>query len=200
MSTFAIAALHPAHVAVAVARIDAVVCVRATQVDEPGVDVSLRLWTPVGVRVDVLRELSPAGADLLDRAVALDERTLQSPAGHWIDGTHEYEIAIAVALREAGDEMLVARVSVVVAGRVEGQAPIAVTWTYDERLLASARAASDSTRGSQELPTGPSPQPRHTRADAPAGVSPCPGCGLEPEDGDHYCEGCGRLLAAAPRR
>ena len=199
MSTFALAALHPAHVPVAATGIEAVVRVRASGVGEGGVDVALRLWTPVGVHVGVLRELSPASEELLGRALALDERTLQCPAGHWTNGAHEYELALALPPRENGDEMLAARIGVIVAGRVEGQAPIAVTWTRDERLLASARVtSSESTRGSQELPTGPSPQPRHTPAGEHVAAAPCPGCGLEPQNGDRYCEACGRELGAAP--
>jgi hypothetical protein len=198
VSAFALAALHPAHVPVAAAGVDAVLRVRASGLAEDGVDVSLRLWTPIGVRVGVLRELSPV-SDLLGRATALDERTLQCPAGRWTDGAHEYELALALPPRADGDEMLAARIGVVVAGRVEGQAPIAVTWTRDERLLASARVtSSDSTRGSQELPTGPSPQPRHTASGERAAAAPCSGCGLEPQDGDRYCEACGRELGAAP--
>jgi hypothetical protein len=199
VSSFALAALHPAHVPVAAAGVDAVVRVRAAGVGEDGVDVALRLWTPIGVHVGVLRELSPASADLLGRAIALDERTLQYPAGRWTDGAREYELALALPPRANGDEMLAARIGVVVAGRVEGQAPIAVSWTRDERLLASARVtSSESTRGSQELPTGPSPQPRHTSAGEQVAAARCSGCGLEPQDGDRYCEACGRELGAAP--
>jgi hypothetical protein len=143
--------------------------------------------------------------DLRCAAVALDERTIEYPAGRWTDGSREYGLSVALSPRAAGDEMLAARVGVVVDGELAGGARITVAWVDDERPTApSTGSASHAARSpvvtaEEELPTGMSPQPRHTRVDE-SYAQPCVDCGLRPADGDRFCEGCGRdLVAGRPR-
>jgi hypothetical protein len=204
VSAFAVTALYDAHLPLGAAGVDAVVRVTASGLGAPGVDASLRLWTPHGATLAVLRERSPASGDL-HGATRLDERTVEYPAGRWTDGPREYELAVALAPRGAGDEMLAARFGVAVGGEVVARAPIAVTWTYDERPTApstggAARSARSRLVTADELPTGPSPEPRHRLVDEPHAGEPCDGCGLHPADGDRYCEGCGRELGLDARR
>ena len=180
MTAFDVAARHSAHLPVDVSTVEATVRVRAAPIDEPGADVALRLWTPRGARVAVWREAAPATSDLRDRAIRLDEQTIECPAGRWTGGAREYELAVVVPPCEAGDELLAARLGVVVGGAVVARALIAVV-----RVDAAVAAAA-------ELPTG---LPRHTVAPGALGGGPCPGCGLQPRDGDRFCEACGRELA-----
>jgi len=205
VSAFAVTELHNAHLPVGASTVEAVVWIRASGIDEPGVDVSLRLWTPLGATVAVLREVSPATGDLRDAGVRLDDRTVEHAAGRWTDGAWAYELAVALPARGAGDEMLAAQFVVAVAGEIVGRAPIVVAWTDDERLIAaSAGSAAESTPtaavAATERPTGPSPRPRHTLADEPLAGEPCPGCGLRPADVDRFCEACGRELAGGRGR
>jgi hypothetical protein len=200
VSAFAVTALYDAHLPVGASGVDAGVRIAVSGVGDPGVVASLRLWTPLGATVAVLRERSPAAGDLRS-AIRLDDRTVEYPAGLWADGSREYELAVALPPREAGDERLAARFAVVVGGEIVGGAPIAVTWADDERLTvpstgSAARSARRRVVTAAELPTGPSPQPRHTLADEPHAAEPCAGCGLHPADGDRFCEGCGRELVA----
>ena len=182
MTALRLTAQYDAHVPVDAPAVAAPVRIRAAAIDEPGVDAWLRLWTPRGATVQVLREVSPAPGDLLGGAVRLDALTVQCPAGRWTGEAREYELAVALAPRDAGDELLVARLGVVVGGEVVARALIAVV-SVDADVAAAA-----------ELPTGWSPQaPQAVAAGRPAD-GPCPGCGLRPADGDRFCEACGREL------
>jgi hypothetical protein len=197
VTAFAVTAAYDAHLPLGASSVTAIVRAMASAIGESGVEVSLRLWTPLGVMVSVLREISPTTRDLRDGAVRLDDRTVEYPAGRWADGAREYELALALPARRAGDEMLAARVGVAVAEEVVARAQIAVAWTDDERLLAGRDGfAAEPTIAAGELPTGLSPRPRHTFVGEPADGEPCPKCGLSPADGDRFCEGCGQQLVA----
>ena len=195
MSAFAVAAFHDELLALGSGRVDAVVWVRPAQLAPDGSDVTLRIWTPRGASVALLREVAPATADLRPAAVALDEHTTEFAAGRWTDCPHEYELAVVLAPRADGDRMLVARVEVVSGGEVAGCAAIAVTWTGEQRPHGDA--GDDGGPDDDDLPTGRSPQPRHIADERGHAGDPCPGCGEQTAHGDNFCESCGRALAPA---
>ena len=192
MSPFAVAAFHDALLAVGADRVDAVVWVRPADLGD-GADVSLRVWAPLGASVAVLREVAPGSSDLLGGAVRIDERTVELAAGRWTDAAREYELGVALAPRADGERMLAARVQVVAGGEVAGSAAVEVTWT-DAAAPATATGASGRSGGAADLPTGRSPEPRHTSAGAGHAGQPCPDCSEATVLGDRYCEGCGREL------
>jgi hypothetical protein len=247
MSVFAVAAFHDTLLPADATGVDAVVWIRPAGLGEDGAQVSLRVWTPVGASLAVLREVAPGAADLLADGARRDKRTVEYPAGRWTDGAYEYELGVTLPERGDGDEMLAARVEVVIDGEVAGRAAVAVIWTADADRLAAPREtavavlrdgagaragdrAGDGARESEDnragdgaresegdragdgaregegagpgmganadLPTGPSPEPRHTLAHAAHAGDPCPGCGEQTAEGDRFCEGCGNELAA----
>jgi hypothetical protein len=204
VSALGVAATYDPHLPVGARDVHAIVRVRASELGAPGADASLRLWTPLGATVVALREVAPGSEDLRGGAIRLDDRTVQYAAGRWLDGAREYELAIALPARRAGDEMLAARFSVVIDDEVAGRAPIVVAWTDDERLIAATGRPARSTRAgaaaAADLPTGPSPRPRHTLADRSSAARPCPVCELQAADGDRFCERCGHELAAVRNR
>jgi hypothetical protein len=195
MSAFAVAAFHHALLTVGADRVDVVVWVRPAGLGEDGTDVSLRVWTPVGASVELLREVAPGAADLLGGAARLDERTLEFAAGRWTCGAREYELGVALTPRAEGERMLAARVQVVAGGEVAGGAAVAVTWS--DAAPGTATCASGRSGAAADLPTGRSPQPRHTGAGPGQAGERCPGCSEPTAFGDCYCEGCGRELAGA---
>jgi hypothetical protein len=203
MSEFSVSAIHPSHVLVGAApEVQAIVRVRVSGLGGAGVDVSLRLWTPSGATVTMLAERRPARHDLRDRAVRFDARTVAYAAGRWEDGTREYELAIELPTGRVGDEILAARLAVSLHRGVVGEAPIAVTWTDDEALAATRRADGHGPAAPSaiaELPTGPSPTPRHAPDVAAGGTSHCPVCDLRAVEGDRFCERCGQALGIAQK-
>lgn len=184
MSAFAIVALHDARLPCGASAVDATIRLSAAKVDDPGgVDLALRVWTPVGATVAILRELAPGCGDLTPGARA-SERLVDHPAGRWHGETRDYTLAVALAPGIAGDELLAARLAVVVAGEVVARTQIVVTWSDDE-----------PTGSATEQPTGASPEPRHMRDAAPEDA-PCPSCRAPVCEGDRFCEACGAVLTA----
>jgi hypothetical protein len=97
-------------------------------------DVALRLWTPLGATVAFVKQVAPALEDLTDRARPVDPRSADYPTGAWGDESRDYHVCIRVQAREAGEEMLAGRLSLVVDGEAVSQALIRAVWTDDERL------------------------------------------------------------------
>ncbi len=206
MSPFAVAAFHDPTLPFGARAVEAVVWIQAAGLGAAGADVALTLWTPTGAEIAALREVTPATADRLASCVRVDEQTVRLDSGCWPDGVHEFELAVTLPAREPGDEMLAARVGVLAGGEHVAGALIAVTWTPaapgEPGGAASFRAAEDQEPGtvavaSADLPTGASPEPRHTDTGEGRGApGPCANCGELPADGDRFCEACGRELAA----
>ena len=190
MSAFAVAAFHDARLPVGAARLDAVVWVRAEGIDEA--DVVLRVWTPLGAALATLRELVPGTGDLLAGAVAVNERTVEVPAGRWTAGVREYELAVDLPPCRSGDELLAARVAVVAGGAIAGRAQLAVSWCDAVAPQDAAQAEADVAGA--DLPTGRSQRPPAAIGTDEA-CAPCPGCGAPRDADDAYCEACGRELA-----
>jgi len=202
MSAFCVGATHQTHVMVGPqSSVRAIIHVVASGLDEDGLDVSLRLWIPLGVMLVVLRERAPTTTELRGRATALDDRTVQYSAGRWRDGAREYELEIALPAGRVGDQLLAARLDVVAGSEVAARSPIILTWTDDERLLGASRQATIPTGADAiaELPTGPSPKPRHTLTDESPVAGTCPACDLRGSDGDRFCERCGHSLAVTQK-
>ena len=105
-------------------------------------NVSLRLWTPQGAAVAFVRQVAPSIEELTGRAAPLNALTADYPTATWGAEARDYHVCIDVAPREAGEEMLAARVSLVEGDEVLGQALIKATWTPDQEL---------STRISREV-------------------------------------------------
>jgi hypothetical protein len=96
--------------------------------------VSLRLWTPQGAQVAFLRQVAPTIEDLTDRARQVDALTVEYPTGAWGDEARDYHLCVRVQPRELGDEMLAARVSLMVDDQAVSQGLVRAIWTDDQQL------------------------------------------------------------------
>jgi von Willebrand factor type A C-terminal domain/von Willebrand factor type A domain len=97
-------------------------------------EVALRLWSPQGAEVAFVKQVAPAIEDLTARALQVDALTHDYPTGAWGGEARDYHVCIRVRAREAGDEVLAGRLSLVVDGNVVSQALIRAVWTDDEQL------------------------------------------------------------------
>lgn len=197
MSAFCVGATHQTHALTgAPSNVRAIVHVVASDLGADGADVWLRLWTAHRVTLVV-----PTPEELRDRATALDDQTVEYPAGRWQDGARDLELEIALPAGRAGDQILAATLEIVADGEVAARAPIILSWTDDERLFGAAcrpvlPAGADQIA---ELPTGPSPKPRHTVGDQSPVAESCPACNLRASHGDRFCERCGHELAVTQK-
>lgn len=105
-------------------------------------NIALRLWTPQGAGVAFVRQVAPTIEELTDRAVSVNELTAEYPTATWGAEARDYHVCINVPPREAGEEMLAGRVSLLEGDQVLGQALVKATWTQDQQL---------STRISREV-------------------------------------------------
>ena len=79
-------------------------------------------------------EPAPAIEDLTPKPEAPAALTLDYPTGAWGEESRDYHLCINVAPRQVGEEMLAARVSLVVGDEVISQALIKAHWTDDQQL------------------------------------------------------------------
>ncbi|HTU85811.1 MAG TPA: VWA domain-containing protein [Solirubrobacteraceae bacterium] len=97
-------------------------------------NVSLRLWIPQGAGVAFVRQVAPTIEDLTGRAVQVNALTADYPTATWGGETRDYHICINVPARDAGEEMLAGRVTLLEGDRSLGQALLRAIWTADEQL------------------------------------------------------------------
>ncbi|HYR61353.1 MAG TPA: VWA domain-containing protein [Actinomycetota bacterium] len=114
-------------------------------------DVNIRLWTPQGASISFVKQVAPDLLDLTDRRVTLNPLSGDYPTGAWGDESRDYHFAVAVNPGNVGDEMLAARVSLVVNGQVAGQALVKAVWTDDTALSTKINRQVAHYTGQAEL-------------------------------------------------
>lgn len=100
-------------------------------------DVSLRVWTPLGAEVAFVKQVAPTVEDLTDRRAEAGARAGDYPTGSWGDESRDYHLCVRVPAADVGQEMLAARVSLVLP-RPDGGLPaplaqglVRAVWTDD---------------------------------------------------------------------
>ena len=114
-------------------------------------DVALRVWTPQAATVRFLKQVAPTIEDLTGTRVAVAERVGDYPTGAWGDESRDYHLCVTVKPGAVGDEMLAARVSLVVGGQVVSQALVKALWTDDVELSTKINREVAHYTGQAEL-------------------------------------------------
>ncbi|MFE7755747.1 VWA domain-containing protein [Streptomyces sp. NPDC057429] len=101
-------------------------------------DVALRLWTPVGVEIVFVKQVAPAVTDLTGRRTEAGPRAGDYPTGSWGDESRDYHVCVRVPEAGIGQEMLAARVSLILPATSGDPAPqtlsqglVRAVWTDD---------------------------------------------------------------------
>ncbi|MET7284504.1 VWA domain-containing protein [Streptomyces sp. NPDC005573] len=100
-------------------------------------DVALRVWTPVGTTVRFIKQVAPAVEELTGRRTEAGPRAGDYPTGSWGDESRDYHLCVEVPAAGLGQEMLAARVSLVVpqadgpALNLGSQGLVRAVWTDD---------------------------------------------------------------------
>ncbi|MCX5397053.1 VWA domain-containing protein [Streptomyces sp. NBC_00102] len=105
-------------------------------------DVALRLWTPVDTEILFVKQVAPAVVDLTGRRSEAGPRAGDYPTGSWGDESRDYHVCVRVPQARIGQEMLAARVSLILpapsgegAPQTLAQGLVRAVWTDD--LVAS---------------------------------------------------------------
>lgn len=100
-------------------------------------DVALRLWTPVGTRIKFVKQVAPTVEDLTGRRTEAGPRAGDYPTGSWGDESRDYHVCVEVPPASLGQEMLAARVSLVIpqpggsTQNLGAQGLVKAVWTDD---------------------------------------------------------------------
>ena len=101
-------------------------------------DVALRLWTPVGVEIKFVKQVAPTVDELTDRRTEAGPRAGDYPTGSWGDESRDYHVCVQVPEAGIGQEMLAARVSLILpdpsgtaAPQTLSQGLVRAVWTDD---------------------------------------------------------------------
>jgi hypothetical protein len=115
-------------------------------------DVALRVWTPQQAEVRFVKQVAPTVEDLTTRRVTTSAQVGDYPTGAWGPGeSRDYHVGIRVQSGSVGQEMLAARVSLVVNGQVLGQGLVRAIWTDDEALSTRINSRVAHYTGQAEL-------------------------------------------------
>jgi von Willebrand factor type A C-terminal domain/von Willebrand factor type A domain len=113
--------------------------------------VDLRVWTPQGATVAFVKQVAPDVADLTGTRVTVGPRQGDYPTGAWGTESRDYHLSVTVNPGAVGDEMLAARVTLLVDGLPSGQALVKATWTDDTALSTKINRQVAHYTGQAEL-------------------------------------------------
>ncbi|POX53584.1 hypothetical protein C3489_15710 [Streptomyces sp. Ru71] len=100
-------------------------------------DVALRVWTPVGTTIKFVKQVAPTVEELTGRRTEAGPRAGDYPTGSWGDESRDYHLCVEVPAAHIGQEMLAARVSLVIpqpdgsAQTLGAQGLVRAVWTDD---------------------------------------------------------------------
>ncbi|MFC8663310.1 MULTISPECIES: vWA domain-containing protein [Streptomyces] len=120
-------------------------------------DVALRLWTPVGTSIRFVKQVAPTVEELTDRRTEAGPRAGDYPTGSWGDESRDYHVCVEVPEADLGQEMLAARVSLVIpqgdgtAQTLGAQGLVRAVWTDDMAASTSINPQVAHYTGQAEL-------------------------------------------------
>ncbi|MGX4692177.1 vWA domain-containing protein [Streptomyces sp. JNUCC 63] len=120
-------------------------------------DVALRVWTPVGATIKFVKQVAPVVEELTERRTEAGPRAGDYPTGSWGDESRDYHLCVEVPAAGIGQEMLAARVSLVVpqpdgtAQNLGAQGLVRAVWTDDMAASTSINPQVAHYTGQAEL-------------------------------------------------
>ncbi len=120
-------------------------------------DVALRLWTPVGTSIKFVKQVAPTVEELTDRRTEAGPRAGDYPTGSWGDESRDYHVCVQVPEAGIGQEMLAARVSLVIpqpdgtTQTLGAQGLVRAVWTDDMAASTSINPQVAHYTGQAEL-------------------------------------------------
>ncbi|WP_181696307.1 VWA domain-containing protein [Nocardia sp. GTS18] len=97
-------------------------------------ELTLRVWTPAGARVRMVKQVAPVLEDLTGRRTDSGAQVGDYPLSSWAAEEREYHLQIELEPAAPGREKLAARLSVLAGDDVLGQGLVRAVWTTDSTL------------------------------------------------------------------
>ncbi len=114
--------------------------------------VELRVWTPQHAELLFVKQVAPIIEDLTGRATpGPNPLTRDFPTGAWGSEERDYHVAVRVKPAGVGEEMLAARISLVIDDQPISQGLVRAVWSADELLTARINPEVAHYTGQQEL-------------------------------------------------
>jgi hypothetical protein len=125
-------------------------------------DVALQLWTPVGVKVGMVKQFGNEILDLTPKIVTgPNPRTVRVPTGHWGQETRDFHLVVKLdgnSVGKVGDTKLCARASIVyrqggqeLEVKLDAGGQVLAVWTDDDKQSAVINPHVASYTGQAEL-------------------------------------------------
>jgi von Willebrand factor type A C-terminal domain/von Willebrand factor type A domain len=118
-------------------------------------EVTVRVWTPAHGTIRFLRQVAPALENLTRRRADVSAQIGDYPTGAWGSESRDYHLCVDVRPAELGDQMLAARVSVMLPGefgqQVAGSGRVLAIWTDEEELSTQLNGKVAHYGGQAEL-------------------------------------------------
>ncbi len=124
----------------------------ATAMGKAVADVALRVWSPQSAQTKFVRQVAPTVDDLTGRRTATGPQAGDYPTGAWAGGeSRDYHVCVEVSAAAIGQEMLAARISLMVGDQAQGQGLVRAVWTDDEALSTRINSNVAHYTGQAEL-------------------------------------------------
>jgi hypothetical protein len=115
-------------------------------------DVALRVWNPQHATVKFVKQVAPSVEDLTERRRQSGPQAGDYPTGAWgAAESRDYHVCVQVTPAGIGQEMLAARVSLLVGPDIVGQGLVRAIWTEDEALSTRINSQVAHYTGQAEL-------------------------------------------------
>ncbi len=113
-------------------------------------DVRLRVWTPQGASVAALKQMEPY-VDLVANRIDVGPLVGEYSLGSWGSESRDVFLSVLVPPQEPGEEMMAARVTLVVDGNEASRCGIPAAWTDDEAKSTGIPMRLAEVLGDEEL-------------------------------------------------
>jgi DNA-binding SARP family transcriptional activator len=113
--------------------------------------VMMRVWTPAGAQIMSLKQVAPHILDLSNAGISSGPTSTDYPTASWGEEARDYHLAIRVKPGTIDDEILAARVTIVLDGQPAGQTLVRAIWTDDTALSTRINHRVALATGEEEL-------------------------------------------------
>jgi hypothetical protein len=147
------------YVAIGATEVEAIVIVACSTCADA---VELRLWMPRHTRVERFTQFRPTIEDLTTWGMRVDDHRVDHAVGPWAaNESRHYYLRLAIPRRAGGEEMLAAKIMVLIDGREQARSLVKAIWTVNAALSGHVERAVDNYR-TQVEPSSALADPRET--------------------------------------